>query len=227
MNRKAALDRALHGVAGAGAWVFFAVATAEGCLRPGYDWLTQPISALALGARGWVQEWNFVVLGASLFSFAVVLRMHLRAGAAASAARLLFGLMAIGALLAGAFTMDAEGASPTRTGRLHDLAGFLVFPPMSIALLLLASCFRRDADWRPYFSYTLATGLFCLATLAFFLVFVGLPSGPPRPASAYRGLIQRSLLIALFVWITLVTRRARRANLSGSAPAVISRISTT
>jgi hypothetical protein len=208
MNPKRTVDRIFHGVAGAGPLLFFAVATIEGFLRAGYDPIAQPISALAVGPRGWVQELNFVLLAASFFSFAAVLRMHLRRGLASVTAPAVFVVMTAGVAVAAAFPMDAPDAPLTAVGRLHDLGGFLVFPWMPVAALLLARRFRRDNEWRPYFRYTLSTGLFCLAMIAFFLLFVGPPSGPPRPASEFRGLAQRTILVPFFVWIALVTRRA-------------------
>ena len=74
MNPKRALARVLCGVAGAGPLLFFAVATAEGVLRGGYDPIAQPISALAVGPRGLVQTLNFALLAVSFFSFAVMLK---------------------------------------------------------------------------------------------------------------------------------------------------------
>lgn len=208
MNSKQTLNRLLHGLAGVGPLLFFTVATVEGFLRAGYDPITQPISALAIGSRGWIQELNFALLAASFFSFAVVLKRHLRRGAASVAAPALFILMTIGVAIAGAFPMDALGAPPTLAGRLHDVGGFLVFPWMPVVLLLVARRFRRDPHWQGYFKYTLATGLFCLAMMVFFLIFVGPPSAPPLLASALRGLVQRTILIPFFTWIALVTARA-------------------
>jgi hypothetical protein len=210
MHSKRALDRVVHGIAGVGPLVFLAVATVEGFLRAGYDPIAQPISALALGPRGWIQEVNFFLLAASLLSFAVVLRLSLRQGAASVAVPGVFVLMTIGVTLAAIFPMDAPGASPTVTGRLHDVAGFLVFPWMPPVLLLAARRFRRDARWRPYLTYTLATGFFCLAMMVFFLLFVRPPSAPPGLASEFRGLTQRVLLLPFFTWIALVARRAYR-----------------
>lgn len=213
MISKRTLDRVFHGFAGVGPLLFFAIATVEGTLRSGYDPIRQPISALALGPRGWVQELNFALLAASFFAFAWVARTQLQRGAASVAAPAVFVVMTIGVALAGAFPMDATGAPPTLAGRLHELAGFLVFPWMPVALLLLARQFRRDADWQPYFKYTLATGLFCLVTIVFFLIFVGPPSSSPRVASELRGLVQRFMLIPFFTWMALVARRSyRRAN---------------
>jgi hypothetical protein len=212
MNSKRIIDRIIHGVAGIGPLLFFAIATAEGFLRTGYDPIAHPISALALGPRGWIQEANFALLAASLFSFAAVLRTELRPGMASVAGPSIFIVMTLGIVMAGIFTMDAPGAAPTPVGQLHVMGGFLFFPWMPVALLLVARRFRRDARWRPYFTYTLATGLLCLATIVFFLLFVG-PPPSPRPLSALAGLVQRLQLLPFFTWMGIVARVAyRRAN---------------
>ena len=209
MNPKPILYRVLHGIAGVGPLLFFAVATVEGSLRAGYDPIAQPISALALGPRGWVQELNFVLLAAGFLSFAVVLRSEFRRGVSSVAGPGVIAMMTIGVALAGGFPMDAPGEPATLAGRLHMAGGFLVFPWMPVVLLLMARRFRRDESWRPYFEYTLATGLLCLATIVFFLLFVG-PPGFSRPYPGIMGLVQRLQLLPFFAWIALVTRRAYR-----------------
>jgi hypothetical protein len=125
------------------------------------------------------------------------------------------GIMTIGAAMSGLFTMNAVGEPVTLAGRLHLAGGFLIFPWMPVALLLMARRFRRDESWRPYFEYTLATGLLCLATIVFFLVFVG-PPGFPRPFPEIMGLVQRVQLLPFFAWIAFVTRRAYRGERSGN-----------
>jgi hypothetical protein len=156
---------------------------------------------------------------ASFLSFAVVLRSEIRRGASSVAGPVVIGIMTIGAMLAGAFTMDVPGEPATLAGGLHMAGGFLVFPWMPVALLLMARRFRRDETWRPYFEYTLATGLLCLATIAFFLLFVG-PPGFPRPYPEIMGLVQRLQLLPFFAWIALVTRRAYRGERWGVSPRV-------
>jgi hypothetical protein len=211
MTLKRTLREALHAIAGVGPLFFFAVASVEGSLRPGYDPIAEPISALALGPHGWVQELNFAVLAVSFLSFAVVLRFEFRPGVSSLAGPGVIAIMTFGVTLAGLFAMDAPGEPVTLAGRFHRAGGFLTFPWMPVALLLMARRFRRDEHWRPYFHYTLATGVLCLATIVFFLLFVG-PPGFPRPLSGITGLVQRFQLLPFFVWIALVTRRAYRGE---------------
>ena len=119
--------------------------------------------------------------------------------------------------------MDAEVAPPTLAGKLHGLGGFMVFPSIPVVVLVLSRRFRRSGEWRGYFGYSVATGSFCLALLVFFLLFVGPPGAPPLPASEFRGLVQRSLLLPFFTWMALVTLRAYRltgGNFSRDAMAV-------
>jgi len=208
MSSKPNRDRALHIVGGAGPLFFLLMAAVEGFARTDYDLIAQPISALALGERGWVQMMNFALLALSFSAFAVVSRNAFRYGTASVAVPALFAWMTIGVVFAGAFPMDAPLAPPTLDGRLHEIGGFMVFPSIPVVVLLLARRFRGDPDWHPYFKYTLATGCFCFAMLIFFLLFVGPPSASPRPASDFRGLIQRGWLLSFFVWMAVVARRA-------------------
>ena len=208
MNQHRGIIRLLEAVATFGPLLFFTIATLEGFLRAGYDPIAQPISALALGPRGWIQQANFAVLALSLLSFTVTLKMRLRDGVAAVAGPLIFSVMTVGIVLAGIFAMDATGAPPTLAGKLHTLGGFLFFPWMPVVLLLIARRFRRDEQFRPYLRFTVATGLWCLTTMIFFFVFVGVP-GFSR-LSAFAGLVQRVQLLPFLVWISLIAAYAGR-----------------
>ena len=206
MNRRP-LERWMERLAAVGPVAFLAIATVEGGLRAEYSSIAEPISALALGPRGWIQQLDFALLAVSFISLSLVLRKQLRPGVVSVSAPVVFLVMGLGVAGAGLFNMDAPGAPPTLVGRLHELSGFLVFPWMPVVTLLAARRFRRDPDWRSYFGYTLATGLFIVATLAFFLIFVGVPSSPPRAFSEFRGVVQRVMLAAFFAWTASVAYR--------------------
>jgi hypothetical protein len=205
MNRQL-FDRLLQIVATIGPLLFFAVASLEGFVRAGYDPIAQPISALALGSRGWIQQANFALLVISLAAFGMILRARLRNGVASIAGPAIFALMTVGIAMAGTFTMDPLGAPQTVVGRLHVLGGFLFFPWMPVVLLLVARRFRRDEHFRPYFKYTLATALFCLATMIYFFAFVGVPGVSSR-LSDLAGLVQRLQLLAFLTWIAVFAGR--------------------
>lgn len=217
MNRHS-FDRPLRIVATVGPLLFFAVASVEGFVRAGYDPVAHPISALALGPRGWIQQANFALLAISLAAFGLTMRTRLRDGVASLVGPAIFGLMTIGITIAGICTMDPPGASPTAIGRLHTFAGFLFFPWMPVVLLLVARRLRRDRRLRPYFGYTLATALFCLATMVYFFASVGVPGVSPR-LSNLAGLVQRLQLLPFLTWMAIFAGRIS-AETRVTAPAV-------
>lgn len=102
-----------------GAWagitgpsMFVLVFLVEGRLRPGYDPITQYVSALSLGERGWVQITNFLFVGVCLLLFAAAVARAFPQGAASRAGPLLLGIVGAGYLLSGPFVMDPPGTPP-------------------------------------------------------------------------------------------------------------------
>lgn len=76
--------------------VFAVVAVAQGLLRPGYSFVAHPVVALVAGPSGWVQDLNFVVLGAAMIAFAIGLHLGVRPTRWAVAGPTLFALSGIG-----------------------------------------------------------------------------------------------------------------------------------
>jgi hypothetical membrane protein len=58
--------------------VFAVVAIAQGLIRPGYSFVAHPVVALVDGPTGWVQDVNFVVLGAAVIASAIGLQYGVR-----------------------------------------------------------------------------------------------------------------------------------------------------
>ena len=93
--------------------LFVAVFTVEGARREGHDPVREPVSALALGERGWTQRLNFVGTGALMLAYSGGLR---RAMPDARWTPQLVAAFAVGLVRAGAFVTDpATAALPTRT----------------------------------------------------------------------------------------------------------------
>lgn len=140
-------DEALTFVPLAGAVLFVVVLLLDGATRPRYDPRRHPVSALALGSRGWLQTANFFVLGAAFMTGAVV---TVRRGVVeGSFAEGLWGgglaVLAAGVVASGLFRMDplrgyppgtaeSDPASVSRTHQWHDLAGSVVFMGMPVLL---------------------------------------------------------------------------------------------
>ena len=93
--------------------LFVAVFTVEGARREGHDPVREPVSALALGERGWTQRLKFVGTGALMLAYSGGLR---RAMPDARWTPQLVAAFAVGLVRAGAFVTDpATAALPTRT----------------------------------------------------------------------------------------------------------------
>jgi len=69
----------LLGAAGVvGPILFTATFIVQGLLRPAYSHVAEPVSALAAGPNGWVQDVNFLVFGPLMVAYAVGLNLGLR-----------------------------------------------------------------------------------------------------------------------------------------------------
>lgn len=78
--------------------VFAVVAVVQGLLRPGYSFVAHPVVALVAGPTGWVQDINFVVLGAAMIAYAIGLHLGVHPTRWAVAGPTLFALSGIGPL---------------------------------------------------------------------------------------------------------------------------------
>src|SRR4051794_4591189 len=104
--------RTLALLAATGPPLFLAITVLAGLIKPGYDVVEQTVSDLAVGAHGWIQAANFVVLGAALIAFAILRRGHRAVPFAVAGA----------ALVASAFfTGDLAGAAETSHGAVHNM----------------------------------------------------------------------------------------------------------
>ena len=187
---------ALGWLGAAGAWGFIAVFVVDGVTRPHYSPVRQPVSALALGPRGWMQTGNFLVAGALI-----------TAGAPAvwSAESILLaaaiGVVGIALVASGIFPMDPMRGYPpgapsgdpetfTQRHRHHDTAGAVVF--MGLPVVAIIAAFVLDgAAWR---GYSGVTGV-AMGALS---IWFGYAWEEDTPTS---GLIQRAALVVGLTWL--------------------------
>ena len=160
-------------------------------LEPEYDPRYRFMSEYAWGKYGWLMTTTFFVLGLAAFAVAAGLReVH----QSSWSARIGFGLLVVGGLfvcLAGVF----------RGFPLHDAAGAVGLPGITMAALLLSWSFRRAPGWQAIYRATLFISLGMLAGLLSILANIGMP-----------GLQQRAFLFLFLLWLLVVVHRLVRVT---------------
>jgi hypothetical protein len=149
----------------------------EGLLRPGYDPVAQPISALSLGAGGWVQITNFAVFGAIGCVSAFAWRPTLAPGLGATwypRLRIIAGVAMIGAAI---FSQDPSMGFPVGVpalahlsvhAQIHNAVSYISLTTTVAELLILARRLHREPSWRGWAPAALTAGVLMMVFLAVF-----------------------------------------------------------
>lgn len=185
-------------------WSFVVVFLVDGWTRPGYAWVRQPVSALALGRRGWVQTASFLVCGVAVTAGAVVARADL--GSALLA--VVVGVFGLALVASGLFRMDPLRAYPPGTPdttpeetswhhRLHDHAGVVVFAAVPVAAII-ATLTLPELAWKGYSGVTAFLSGAGLVTFG-----QAWEDDSPRA-----GLIQKVTIAVGWLWVGLLFVRA-------------------
>ena len=199
-----------------GATLFIVVFLVEGWLRPGYSPISMFVSELSLGSRGWVQITSFVVTGALIVVFGRGLAVALHGGAAAVAGPLLLTLIGVALMASGPFLTDPSTVFNQHSvhGIIHGLFGAVVFSLAPASCLVLYRRFRRDPAWRGLATWTLVVGV----TLIVEVVLLKVAEQPTSALFAWKGLVQRVILISFFGWLFTVAARLRHIAAGESLP---------
>lgn len=195
---------ALSWLGAVGATLFVIVFTVEGWMRPGYRPIYHPVSALSLGRRGWVQVANFVVCGA-LIGLGAVGAAVTESSVSGMLGSVTIGVAGLALIASGVWSMDPMrgyppgSTRPHRVGRAHvrhDHAGAVVFSAMPLAPFIWTWAFWQNSE-TVLASYSALTGI--VATVA--SVWFGSAWEKDHPRT---GLIQRTMLTVVCIWITVV-----------------------
>ena len=215
-SRHDAWTRRLLACGAVGGPLFVAVFMLEGARRKGYDPLREPVSALALGERGWVQRANFLATGMLMLACSRgLLRLPADHPAASRWGARFVGLYAIGLVGAGVFVTDPveygapdRGApgTPTQRGMLHGLFSLQVFAALGLAALTYAA--RLAGTRKPRWAVTSAlVGVLVPGGLVVFGRALS-QEGGLRPVA---GLVQRLTIGVGWSWVSALALAARRA----------------
>ena len=100
-------------LAAAVAGPFFYLSSAiQALARDGFDLRVHPLSQLATGQAGWVQQATFVLAGLGVVALAVAHRRLVTTGAGSRLAPIFLGLFGTGFVVAGCFPMDPQNGFP-------------------------------------------------------------------------------------------------------------------
>ncbi|NDL59591.1 DUF998 domain-containing protein [Phytoactinopolyspora mesophila] len=183
-----------------GSTLFVLVFLADGWTRPGYSPVRHPVSALALGPRGWIQTSNFLVCGAAITIGALGVTF-------AGQSYLLGPMLAVfglGLVASGVFPMDpmrgyppgtpdGDPAAHTSRHKLHDYAGMVVFLALPAAAAIGAFV-MPGVTWKSISAF-MAIGLM----IGFGTFGTAWENDSPKV-----GLFQRAVIIPGWFWVTAV-----------------------
>jgi hypothetical membrane protein len=180
--------------------VFFVVTfLIDGATRPGYRPLYHPVSALALGSRGWVQTSNFVVTGLLMVAAAAGTREALDVTFGPA----LLALLGVGLVVSGVFPMDpmrgyppgTEPGTPTvlsRRHKVHDAFGFVVFTSLGAAAIAFGLALEGGRR------------IYSFATAALIVVLVIVFGAAWQRDNPRAGLLQRLMVLVGWTWVALL-----------------------
>jgi hypothetical membrane protein len=179
----------------AGPLIFAVVALVHSLLRPDHSLLRHPVSALAAGPSGWLQNVNFLLFGVLMIAYAIGLHLGVRPTRWGLVGVMFLVLSGVGLMWGGVFpATDDTGAFDG--DRLLHIPGFVMtFLGGGIGLVLMSRRMARDSRWRGLATYALATGV---AMLVLIVAGGGLVRPPGAPLHAWFGLFQWVLLA---VWL--------------------------
>jgi len=183
-NQRRKITRVLGTVGAAGAIFFLAVFVSLHWLNPQIDLVRNYVSEYANGPYGRLFQLSLLVHGFGNLTIAggFILLVNSRTGKVAAA---LFGLAAIGVLIAGIFSTDPPGSARTIGGIIHALSAFAAFPIETIALILFALAFRMQPSLKSFVRTTVLLASLSVVSQTWLLIaiIIGIEPGLPERAS--------------------------------------------
>ncbi len=186
----------------------------QSLLRPEHSLVADPISALAVGPNGWVQDVNFLVFGALMIAYTIGLHLGVRPTRRGVVGVALLVLSGVGLVWAGLFPSTDATDARWDDRVLHIVTFPITFLGAGIGLIVMSRRMARDPRWRSVATYALATGI---AVLLLLLVGGGLVRPPSAPLHLWWGLFQWVLLSVWFpCMVVLALRLLRVARATGA-----------
>ena len=186
----------------AGVLYFAVIIVALHFLRPDLDPISRPTSEYAVGRYGYLMSTAFFSMSLAAFILVVGLYQGITLAARSLIGLVFLGLWGIGVLIAMIFPMDAEGALPTLSGMIHQVAAPFTFLSVTLGISLVSRRLKLDDQWRPFYRPALfLSPIVWLGFAGTFLSFI--------TQSGFMGLAQRITLATIVTWMLLAAFRLR------------------
>jgi hypothetical protein len=160
-----------------------------------------------LGASGAAGAWlmnyaGFVAAGALICLFGLSL-FTLPRSASVLIGAVLVVVFGLGTVVAGLASCDlgCAAVTPSFEQQLHEQVSQVAFTALIVGTLVWGAHFARTERGWGFGRYSLLTGVAAITLLTAFIFSIG--------QSAFVGLLQRSLVVVLFVWLAVFARRVR------------------
>lgn len=177
-------------------------------IEPEFHPMWRFVSEYANGPFGWVMKLAFMVLAISCVATAVAIRRQVTTKPGKVGVALLF-ITAIGLVLAGLNNQDSiTSTAVTSEGNLHAVATMIGIPGFSIASLLVGlSLARNNKAWT---SIRIKLLILSNASWISFIAMMGymavaMPMAGGFGPDVWVGLINRIFLVAMTLWLIIVT----------------------
>jgi hypothetical membrane protein len=169
----------------AGPLLFTVVAVVHSLLREDRSLVGLPISALAVGPSGWVQDVNFIICGVLLLAYPIGLHLGIRQTRWGVVGPALLVVSGAGLMLADVFpAVDASG-NLTYDSLGHTVASFMAFLGTGGGFIVMSRRLASDPSWRNLSTYTLSSGV---AIVILVFAFGALAEEPGAPLHPWIGL---------------------------------------
>ncbi len=203
LPRPARSTRALLACGAIGPVLFWVLGAVVAATWPGYDVITDSISAMVHAPLGWLQVLAFAI-GAPL-TLAWAIGAGRVIGSSPRDRAIVRAVFAVQAAIAMAFALlptDPAGAPETLVGGLHLATFFTYAVATPASLILVGRVFGRDPAWRSAARQTAASAtLMVVGTLL-------VPFALAGPLEAWLGLLERVYVAIPGIWQLAVALRA-------------------
>jgi hypothetical membrane protein len=159
-----------------------------------YSPIQEPVSALAAGPHGWVQNVNFVMFGLLTLAFAAGVYRGLPLSRASAGGSALFAVSGIALLGAATFPLREDAAGVTYDPGGHMPFGVLFFGSSAFALLVISFALARDPRTRRFALVVRVAGIMMLVSNPVMAIAV-IPD--EAPLHDWAGLAQRVIVLGL------------------------------